>query len=179
MGVTSLLTLALVVTNFQREIAKSIPDIAPDYFFVGIQNGEKEKFEKSILLMDPDANIEIVPMVSSGIIKINGINPNTYIDIDNNSYWVIESERRSSWAENVPEDNLIVEGEWWDLSRSNQLQISLDAKVAKDFNINFGDIFTLNIYGREINGEVINFRKVDYRDLNINFAMLFLSLIHI
>ncbi|MBD1139990.1 ABC transporter [Pelagibacterales bacterium SAG-MED38] len=173
LGVTLLLTLALVGTNFQREIAKSIPDIAPDYFFVGIQNGEKEKFEKSILLMDPDVKIEIVPMVSSGIIKINGINPNTYIDSDNNSYWVIESERRSSWAENVPEDNLIVEGEWWDLSRSNQLQISLDAKVAKDFNINLGDILTLNIYGREIDGEVTNFRKVDYRDLNINFAMLF------
>ncbi len=173
LGVTLLLTLALVGTNFQREIAKSIPDIAPDYFFVGIQNGEKEKFEKSILLMDPDANIEIVPMVSSGIIKINGINPNTYIDSDNDSYWVIESERRSSWAENVPEDNLIVKGEWWDLSRSNQLQISLDAKVAKDFSINLGDIFTLNIYGREIDGEVTNFRKVDYRDLNINFTMLF------
>ncbi len=173
LGVTLLLTLALVGTNFQREIAKSIPDIAPDYFFVGIQNGEKEKFEKSILLMDPDANIEIVPMVSSGIIKINGINPNTYIDSDNDSYWVIESERRSSWTENVPEDNIIVKGKWWDLSKSNQLQISLDAKVAKDFSINLGDIFTLNIYGREIDGEVTNFRKVDYRDLNINFAMLF------
>ena len=33
LGVTLLLTLALVGTNFQREIAKSIPDIAPDYFF--------------------------------------------------------------------------------------------------------------------------------------------------
>ena len=146
LGVTLLLTLALVGTNFQREIAKSIPDIAPDYFFVGIQNGDREKFEKSILLMDPGADIEIVPMVSSGIIKINGINPNTYIDGDNDSYWVIESERRSSWSEKVPEDNLIVKGEWWDLSRPNQLQISLDAKVAKDFNINLGDIFTCLLY---------------------------------
>ena len=46
LGVTLLLTLALVGTNFKREIAKSIPDIAPDYFFVGIQKGEKEKFEQ-------------------------------------------------------------------------------------------------------------------------------------
>jgi putative ABC transport system permease protein len=36
-----------------------------------------------------------------------------------------------------------------------------------------GDIFTLNIYGREIDGKIINFRAVDYRDLSINFAMLF------
>tara|TARA_Y100001933_G_scaffold172703_1_gene170998 strand:- start:365 stop:1282 length:918 start_codon:yes stop_codon:yes gene_type:complete len=123
--------------------------------------------------MDPDANIEIVPMVSSGIVKINGINPNTYITPENDSYWVIGSERRSSWTKKVPEDNLIIDGKWWDLSKPNQLQISLDAKVAKDFNIKLGDIFTLNIYGREIDGEIVNFRQVDYRDLNINFAMLF------
>ena len=173
LGVTLLLTLALVGTNFQREIAKSIPDIAPDYFFVGIQKGEREKFEQGILNMDKDANIEIVPMVSSGIAKINGVDPNTFIKPDNDSYWVIGSERRSSWVEDIPKDNPILEGEWWDLSKPNQLQISLDAKVAKDFNIQLGDIFTLNIYGREIDGEVINFREVDYRDLSINFAMLF------
>jgi putative ABC transport system permease protein len=173
LGVTLLLTLALVGTNFQREIAKSIPNIAPDYFFVGIQKGEREKFEQGILKMDPNADIEVVPMVSSGIAKINGINPNTYIKPDNDSYWVIGSERRSSWVEDVPEDNPLVAGKWWDLNKPNELQISLDAKVARDFNIQLGDIFTLNIYGREIDGEVINFREVDYRDLSINFAMLF------
>ncbi len=173
LGVTLLLTLALVGTNFKREIARSIPDIAPDYFFVGIQKGEKKIFEQSVYKMNPDANIEIVPMVSSGIVKINGVNPNSYIKPDNDSYWVIGSERRSSWVENIPKDNPILKGEWWDLTKPNQLQISLDAKVAKDFNIKLGDIFTLNIYGREIDGEIVNFREVDYRDLSINFAMLF------
>jgi len=173
LGVTLLLTLALVGTNFQREIAKSIPDIAPDYFFVGIQKGEKEIFEKSILNMDSNAKIEVVPMVSSGIIKINGVNPNTYIKPDNDSYWVIGSDRRSSWVEDVPEDNPLTDGKWWDLTKPEQLQISLDAEVAKNLNINLGDVFTLNIYGREIDGEIVNFRAVDYRDLSINFAMLF------
>jgi putative ABC transport system permease protein len=112
-------------------------------------------------------------MVSSGIEKINGINPNTYISSDNDSYWVIGSDRRSSWVNEVPEDNPITEGKWWDLTKSNELQISLDAKVARDLKINLGDIFTLNIYGREIDGKIVNFRSVDYRDLSINFAMLF------
>ena len=173
LGVTLLLTLALVGTNFQREIAKSIPDIAPDYFFVGIQKGEKKIFEENILKMDANAKIEVVPMVSSGIIKINGVNPNTYIKPDNDSYWVIGSDRRSSWVDDIPEDNPLTEGEWWDLTKPNQLQISLDAEVAKNLNIKLGDVFTLNIYGREIDGEIVNFRAVDYRDLSINFAMLF------
>ena len=173
LGVTLLLTLALVGTNFKREIAKSIPEIAPDYFFVGIQKGERDIFETNILNMDPNAKVEVVPMVSSGIIKINGINPNTYIKSDNDSYWVIGSDRRSSWVDEVPKDNPLTDGEWWDLTKPNELQISLDAKVARDLKINLGDVFTLNIYGREIEGSIVNFREVDYRDLSINFAMLF------
>ena len=173
LGVTLLLTLALVGTNFKREIAKSIPDIAPDYFFVGIQKGEKDIFENNILKMDPEAQVEIVPMISSGILKINGINPKTYIKSDNDSSWVIGSDRRSSWVDQVPKDNPLTDGKWWDLTKPDELQISLDAKVARDLNINLGDIFTLNIYGREIDGTIVSFREVDYRDLSINFAMLF------
>ncbi|WP_415299905.1 ABC transporter permease [Candidatus Pelagibacter sp. Uisw_134_02] len=173
LGVTLLLTLALVGTNFKREIAKSIPEIAPDYFFIGIQNSDRDLFESAIIEMDSNAKLEIVPLVATGIVKINGIDPRTYIKKDNNSYWVIGSDRRSSWTAEVPEDNPITEGKWWDLSKPNKLQISLDSEVAKDFNIKLGDIFTLNIYGREIEGKIINFRAVDYRDLSINFAMLF------
>ena len=173
LGVTLLLTLAMVGTNFKREIGKSIPEIAPDYFFVGIQQNEKDTFVQKVLNMDKDVNLEVVPIITSGITKINGKDPKTFIKPSNDSYWVIRSERRSSWSDIAPEDNPIIEGEWWDLMRPNQLQISLDAKVARDFGIKIGDVFTLNIYGKQIDGEVINFRDVDYRDLSINFAMLF------
>ena len=173
LGVTLLLTLAMVGTNFKREIGKSIPEIAPDYFFVGIQQNEKDTFVQKVLNMEKDVNLEVVPIITSGITKINGKDPKTFIKPSNDSYWVIRSERRSSWSDIAPEDNPIIEGEWWDLMRPNQLQISLDAKVARDFGIKIGDIFTLNIYGKQIDGEVVNFRDVDYRDLSINFAMLF------
>ena len=173
LGVTLLLTLALVGTNFKREIAKSIPEIAPDYFFLGIQKDDRQVFEKNILNMDKNVNLEIVPIISSAIVKINSVDPTTFITPKNDSYWVIRSERRSSWIDTVPKDNPLVKGQWWDLTKPDQLQISLDAKVAADFNIQIGDIFTLNIYGREIEGTIVNFREVNYRDLSINFAMLF------
>ena len=173
LGVTLLLTLALVGTNFKREIGKSIPDIAPDYFFLGIQNGEENKFTNAIVAMDPNVHLEVVPIISSGISKINGVDPASYITADNDSSWVIGRERRSSWVDEPPIDNPILKGNWWDLNKPDQLQISLDAKVGKDFGIKLGDIFTLNIYGREIEGTIVNFRDVEYRDLSINFAMLF------
>ena len=173
LGVTLLFALALVGENFKREISKSIPEIAPDFFFIGIQGTEREIFEREIKQMDGNANIEIVPIVSHGLVKINGVDPKTYISKKNNSYWVIESERRSSWTNEIPKDNPLTEGSWWDLTQPDKLQISLDAQVARDFNIKLGDIFTLSIYGKLIDGEVKSFRAVDYRDLSINFAMLF------
>ncbi len=172
LGMTLLLTLAFVGTNFKREIAKSIPEIAPDYFFLGIQNNQKDLFKKTINDTDKEAVTEIVPMVSAGIVKINGIDPNTYISNTNDSYWVIMNDRRVSWVNTIPKDNPILEGSWWDTSQPNKLQISLDSKVAKDFGVDIGDKFTLRIYGREVEGEVVNFRLVNYQDLSINFAML-------
>ena len=172
LGMTLLLTLAFVGSNFKREIAKSIPEIAPDYFFLGIQNDQREKFEKMIFNSDNKSKIEVVPMVSAGLVKINGIDPNSYIKNTNDSYWVIMNDRRISWSDEIPKDNPLTQGKWWDLSSPDKLQISLDSKVAQDFGVKIGDIFTLNIYGREIDGEVVNFRLVDYRDLSINFAML-------
>ncbi len=172
LGMTLLLTLAFVGSNFKREIAKSIPEIAPDYFFLGIQNNQKNLFKKIIIDSDEEAVMEIVPMVSAGLVKINGIDPNTYISNSNDSYWVIMNDRRVSWVNTIPKDNPILEGSWWDTSKPNKLQISLDSKVAKDFGVNIGDKFTLRIYGREIEGEVVNFRLVNYQDLSINFAML-------
>ena len=137
LGVTLLLTLALVGTNFKREISRSIPDIAPDYFFVRIQKGEKKKFEQGVYKMNPDANIEIVPMVSSGIVKINGVNPNSYIKPDNDSYWVIGSERRSSWVENIPKDNPILKEKLQNLFQILHLIIFLlEFKKVKRKNLN-------------------------------------------
>ncbi len=172
LGMTLLLTLAFVGSNFKREISKSIPEIAPDYFFLGIQNDQREKFEKIIFNSDNKSKLEVVPMVSAGLVKINGIDPNSYIKNTNDSYWVITNDRRISWSDEIPKDNPLIQGKWWDLSSPDKLQISLDSKVARDFGVKIGDIFTLNIYGREIDGEVVNFRLVDYRDLSINFAML-------
>ena len=131
LGVTLLLTLAFVGSNFKREIAKSIPELAPDYFFIGIQSDERQIFEDLIFDMDKEASLEIVPMVSTGIIKINGIDPNTYIDSSNDSHWVIRNDRRSSWADKVLKDNPIVEGKWWDLTDLINFKFHLIAKLLK------------------------------------------------
>jgi putative ABC transport system permease protein len=171
LGVTLLLSLTLVGYNFKKEVEKSIPEIAPDYFFVSIQDTEKDKFVKYLKNNDPNTLIDMMPIVSASVTKINKKDPLTYIKSTNDSYWVLERDRRISWSDTPPKDNPITEGKWFD-NNSKEMQISLDAKVAKDLDIKLNDTLSLKIYGRDVDGKVVNFRKVDYRDLSINFVIL-------
>ena len=170
-GATLLLTLTLVGTNFKRELEKTVPEIAPDFFYVSIQKDVKDDFVSYLTSKDPNIKYETVPMAPASISKINGIDPLTYIKSSNDSFWVLERDRRISWSDSPPEDNPIVGGKWFDLE-SNDLQISLDAKVARNFGVKLDDKLTLKIYGKEVTGKVTSLRKVDYRDLSINFAMI-------
>ena len=112
-------------------------------------------------------------MISARIETINNLNPKELVDDKNNSFWFINGERRISWAKDPPSNNPIIEGKWWNNDEKNKLQISLDHKVANDLKLKIGDSITFNIFGNLVSGTITNFRKVDYRDLNINFAILF------
>ena len=54
-----------------KEISKSIPNLAPDYFFIGLQNNQKLEFINFIKNKDSLAVINAMPMVSVKLIKIN------------------------------------------------------------------------------------------------------------
>ena len=173
LGTTLLLSLGLIGFNLKKEISKSIPNLAPDYFFIGLQNNQKLEFINFIKNKDNLAVINAMPMVSVKLIKINNIDPLNYIDRFNESFWFINNDRRISWSDNPPLNNPITKGKWWENNKNEEeLLISLDSKIAKDLNVKLDDKFTLLISGREVIGKVVNFRKVNYRDLNINFAML-------
>ena len=173
LGVTTLFFLGILSSNINKELSSSIPKNAPDYFFLGIQNDELNLFSEQINRIDLESKQKIVPMISARIDLINNKKPKELIDKKNKSFWFINGERRISWSKDPPSNNPVVEGKWWNLDDTNNLKISLDQNVANDLNLKIGDSITFNIYGNSVSGIITNFRKVDYQDLNINFAILF------
>jgi len=171
-GFTLLLMLSFVASNLKREIAESIPDIAPDIFFVSVNKDDKERLTLFITTLDQNAIVEFQPVISASFVSLNSVPIDTIIQPNNNSAWAIEGDRRISWYDNPQTANPITKGEWWTKNDSEELFISIDSKIASDFRIKINDQITLNILGREIVGTVKNFRKVDYRDLSINFAII-------
>jgi len=171
-GLTLLLILSFVADNLKREVADSIPSMAPDIFFVGVNKDEKEPLEAFIQAQDVDAIMEFNPMVSATFVSINGQAMESRVSRDNRSHWAIQGDRRISWSELPPEDNPIVKGEWWAPGNSEQMLVSMDAQIAGDLSINVNDEITLSILGREVVGIVKNLRQVDYRGMGTNFAIM-------
>ncbi len=173
LGTTVLFFLGILSSNINKELNTSIPKNAPHYFFLGIQQNELNLFLEEIRQIDYEAKQIIVPMISARIEAINNRKPKEIINKKNNSFWFINGERRISWSEYPPTNNPIVKGKWWDSDQKKNLQLSLDQKVASDLNLKIGDSITFNIYGNSVKGIITNLRKVNYKDLNINFAVLF------
>ena len=173
LGTTVLFFLAILSSNINKELSTSIPKNAPHYFFLGIQQNELSLFSEEIRRIDDEAKQIIVPMISARIEAINNRKPKEIIDENNKSFWFINGERRISWSKDPPSNNPIVKGKWWNSDQNDNLELSLDHKVAKDLNLKIGDSLTFNIYGNSVSGIITNFRKVDYKDLNINFAIMF------
>jgi putative ABC transport system permease protein len=173
LGMTTLFFLGMLSSNINKELNSSIPKNAPHYFFLGIQENQLKLFREQIYEIDSKAKQIVVPMISARIETIKNRNPKELIDENNKSFWFINGERRISWLKNPPFNNPVIKGKWWDKDEINRLQISLDYKVADDLKLKIGDSMTFNIFGNSVTGIITNFRKVDYRDLNINFAILF------
>jgi len=171
-GLTLLLTISFVANNLKTEISQSIPSIAPDMFFVSVNKDDKDNLEAYIRKLDPDVELEFMPMAGATFVSINGIPIETIVSPDNRSSWIVQGDRRISWLEKPPKDNSIVKGEWWDSGASDEMFISMDSRAAFDLGMEIGDKITLNILGRDVIGVVKNFRKVDYRDISINFAII-------
>jgi len=171
-GLTLLLTISFVANNLKTEISQSIPSIAPDVFFVSINKDEKNDLEDLIRKLDPDVELEFMPMAGASFVSVNGIPIETIVSPDNRSSWIVQGDRRISWLEQPPKDNPIVKGEWWDPGITDQMFISMDSRAAFDLGMEIGDKILLNILGRDVTGVLKNFRKVDYRDISINFAII-------
>jgi len=169
---TLLLTLSFVANNLKKEISDSIPSMAPDLFFVGIDRDIKNELESYITNIDPSVELEFSPMASASFVSLNGTPIEEIVSESNRSAWIIRGDRRISWSEKPKEDNPIVEGEWWQPGNEDEMFISMDSRAAYDLGMRIGDKITLNILGRDITGVVKNFREVDYRDISINFAII-------
>ncbi len=172
LGLTLLVAIALIEGNLEREIEQSLPEEAPGFYFIDIQNDQVEAFDTLLGVLPGVEGFERVPMLRGRITAVNGRAPSD-IEIPPEIAWVFRGDRGLTWARQAPPDTRLVAGDWWPADYSGPPLVSLDRAVGEGLGIGPGDSLGINILGRDVEVTIANLRRIDWSDLSINFVMVF------
>ncbi len=171
-GLSLLATVALIEGNLAREIDEQLPERAPAFFFVDIQQHQIAEFEKIATGIDGVSGLRRAASIRGRIIGIAGT-PVEDAEIAPEARWAVRGDRVMTYARDMPANNVLEAGDWWETEYSGPPLLSLDARIAHGFGVGVGDTLTLNILGREITATIGSLRRVDWSDLSINHAIIF------
>ncbi|MEL6690216.1 MAG: FtsX-like permease family protein [Pseudomonadota bacterium] len=167
LGLSVLAAVGQIDGNLRGAITGELPDVAPSYFFVDIQNDQLPGFMDR-LENDPEVSrIDSAPMLRGIITRING---EPAAEVAGN-HWVLEGDRGVTYSVEVPDNTRVTDGTWWEADYTGPPQISFAAEEALEMGLSLGDELTINILGRDITGEITSFREVDFSTAGIGFIL--------
>ncbi len=172
LGLTVLMTVALIEGNLAHQIDEAMPARAPGIYFIDIQPDQSPGFEQTVRNVAGFRALRQVPILRGRITRINGI-PAADVRVAHGIAWVLRSARGLTWARTAPEGAPVVKGDWWPADYAGPPLISLDEHVAEGLGVGIGDTLTFNILGRPITAGIANLRRVEWRSLRLNFVVVF------
>jgi putative ABC transport system permease protein len=171
-GLALLVALAEIDGNLRREFSAGLPERAPSFYFLDIQQAEAERFDAFIRAQAPDARLERVPMLRGRIVSLHGTQAEA-VRASPDVAWVLHSDRGISDSATVPAGSRVVAGHWWAPDYGGPPLVSLEARIAAGLGLKLGDPIVVNVLGRNIAATVANLRAVDWETLGINFVLVF------
>jgi putative ABC transport system permease protein len=172
LGLTLLVTLSLIDGNLRRQISGTLPEQAPNFFFVDIQSTEVDRFASLVETLAPGGKLIRVPMLRGRITELNGVDVQR-VNVPPEGAWVLRGDRGITYARNVPENATLTAGEWWSPDHEGEPLVSFSAEEAGELGLGVGDTVTVNVLGRSISARIANLRQVEWESLGINFVMVF------
>jgi len=172
LGVTLLVTLSLIDANVRRTISATLPARAPNLFFLDVPSRDADAFRAFLARSAPNAKIEDVPMMRGRIVALNGV-PANKIRPPEDAAWVLDGDRGITYADTVPEGSSLTDGAWWSAEQGAKPLVSFEADLARQLGLKLGDTITVNVLGRDLTATIFNLRRVEWRNLGINFVMVF------
>ena len=172
LGLTVLITIALIQANLTRQINNRLPAMAPAFFFIDIQKNQVADFDYTIKSFRGIGEFKRTATLRGRIVRINGISVES-ANIKPGVQWAVRGDRVLTYATVPAKGTRIVRGKWWPEHYNGPTLISLDADIAKGFGVDIGDSLTINILGREVKATISSLRKINWQSLRFDFAIIF------
>jgi putative ABC transport system permease protein len=172
LGITLLVTIAVIDRNLSRELSSTLPERAPNFFFIDVPSAQTEPFSRFLAEKAPGAVLEAVPMMRGRIISLKGL-PVAEIKAAQEVAWVLDGDRGITYSVTLPEGSSLAAGEWWPADYRGTPLVSFGDEAARGLGLAVGDSVTVNVLGRTVTARIANLRRIDWRRLGINFVMVF------
>ncbi|MER0238797.1 ABC transporter permease [Fulvimarina sp. MAC8] len=172
LGLTLLVTLAIIDYDLRQEVGTGLASRAPNFFFVDIQNNEIDQFRQTVEEAAPGSTLNAVPMLRGRITHLGDQDVAT-MEIPEEGGWVLRGDRGITYAAETPENSSLSDGEWWAEDYDGPPLVSFADEEGRELGLEVGETITVNVLGRSITAEIANFRVIEWENLSINFVMVF------
>ncbi|OGS95728.1 MAG: ABC transporter permease [Gallionellales bacterium RIFCSPLOWO2_02_FULL_57_47] len=181
LGGMALLLLTLVRGDLLQSWQGKLPPETPNRFVVNIQPDQQQPV-LDFFARQSVPQPELLPMVRGRLVAINAapIVGDNYPDP--RARELVEREFNLSWAEQMPEWNDLVQGQWWDYRGQktedsgqkgvSRAQLSVEEGIAERLGIQLGDELTYEVAGSRFTARVTNLRKVQWDSMRVNFFVI-------
>jgi putative ABC transport system permease protein len=171
LGLSVLVTVALIEANLNRQIGERMPEDAPAFFYIDIQPAQRAPFRAAVAGVAGAKVVRMADMIRGRIVALNG-RPVDEASVDPDVRWAVRGDRGLTTAATPPPGALLTQGEWWPADYTGPPLFSVAAGIAHGLGLGLGDTVTVNVLGRTITGTVANLREVDWATLSMNFAFV-------
>jgi putative ABC transport system permease protein len=172
LGLTLLVTVALIQGNLTRQVEDRLPGRAPAFFFVDVQSDQLAAFEQTVRAIPGAGTLESAPSLRGRITRVKDVSADK-APVSAEQRWVLRGDRGLTYAADLPANSTLVEGEWWPKDYAGPPLLSLELEAAQGMGVGIGDTIAVNVLGREIEARVANLRRVEWGGFTINFVMVF------
>ena len=171
LGLSTLATVALIQGNIRAQVLEQIPENAPTFFFIDIQNDQVAPFRAILANTQGVGAVDEVPSMRARIVAVNGV-PADQVRATPDTQWALRGDRGLTYAGAEPAGTRLVAGTWWPADYDGPPLVSFDANLAHGWNVHVGDTIRVNVLGRDLDLKIANLRDIAWRTLGLNFAMV-------
>ncbi|RVU07554.1 FtsX-like permease family protein [Novosphingobium umbonatum] len=175
-GLTAFVLLAVVQTSLDANIAARVPQKAPDYFVIDLQPQDEPALRSIVEQSAKGASVRSVPTLRGAILSYGPEGQQTRVsdmkDIPQDA-WQLKGERGLTFADDIPEGNVITQGAWWPKGYSGEPLVSIDDKLASATGLKVGDRITVGLLGVERSARIASLRRIDWQSFGFNYVLVF------
>ncbi|MDX1633917.1 MAG: FtsX-like permease family protein [Marinobacter sp.] len=162
-------TLILVRSSLLEDWQAQLPEDTPNHFLINIAPEAVDDVEQFLAQRDLPLDT-LYPMVRGRLTEINGEPVRQAVSKENNVN-ALNRELNLTWMEDLPEDNRIVAGEWFDQGQTRG--VSVEAELAEKLGVQVGDTLGFTIGSDTISEPITSIRTVQWDSMKPNFYMAF------